>query len=177
MATITEVIHGHVATHIFEDDGTFPNNPKLPVVIYKGALHLHPGDDANAIAELFAKNNWKNSWQDTVFDYDHYHSTTHEVLGVFCGTADIILGGREGTCAELTRGDVVIIPAGVAHKNLNGSADFLCVGAYPEGRDYDMNYGKPEERENALKNIAAVGIPETDPVFGGEGPLLDCWRK
>ena len=71
----------------------------------------------------------------------------------------------------------MIIPAGVAHKNLNGSADFLCVGAYPEGRDYDMNYGRPEERESAIQNIAAVEVPLTDPVFGTEGPLLDCWRK
>lgn len=175
MDNITDVIHGHISTHVFEDDGRFPNS-KLPVVIYKGALHLHPGDEPDAILNLFAKNNWTNSWKDTVYDYDHYHSTTHEVLGVFGGTADIILGGPEGTCIELTRGDVVVIPAGVAHKNLNGSNDFLCVGAYPEGKVYDMNYGKEEEREMSMKNIASLSLPETDPVFGNEGPLHEHWK-
>ncbi|MEJ6979583.1 hypothetical protein WG906_03930 [Pedobacter sp. P351] len=177
MANITEVIHGHIATHIFEDDGRFPNNPKLPVLVYKGALHLHPGDSSDAVAELFKKNDWKNSWEGGVLEFDHYHSSTHEVLGIFCGTADIILGGTEGTCVELTRGDVVIIPAGVAHKNLNGSKDFLCIGAYPEGNEYDMKYGKEEERQEAIQNIAAVKTPETDPVFGNEGPLLHYWTR
>ena len=172
-----EVIHGHIATHIFEDDGRFPKNPHLPVLIYKGALHLHPGDEIDTIIELFKKNNWTNSWKDTVFDYDHYHSSTHEVLGVFCGTADIVLGGPEGTCVELVRGDVVIIPAGVAHKNLKCSHDFTCVGAYPEGKPYDMKYGNEEGRETIIQEIASVGIPNEDPVFGSEGPLLEYWKK
>jgi uncharacterized protein YjlB len=177
MTHTTDVIHGHIATHIFEDDGRFPNNPNLPVLVYKGALHLHPGDEIDTILELFKKNNWENSWKDSVFDYDHYHSTTHEVLGVFCGTADITLGGPEGTCVELVRGDVVIIPAGVAHKNLKCSHDFLCVGAYPEGRSYDMKNGNEEDREKIIREIASVPIPSTDPVFGSEGPLLEYWKK
>ena len=176
MNAIAEVIHGHIATHVFEDDGKFPNNSNLPVLVYKGALHLHPGDDIEVIEELFKKNNWTNSWKDSVFDYDHYHSNAHEVLGVFCGTADIILGGPEGTCVELTRGDVVIIPAGVAHKNLNGSPDFLVIGAYHEGREYDMNYGKAEERNQALENIRNVPLPQTDPVFGESGGILESWK-
>ena len=177
MNNTIQAIHGHVATHVFEDDGIFPNNPHLPVLIYKGALFLHPGDEPESIKDLFEQNGWTNSWKDSVFDYDHYHSTTHEVLGVFSGTADIFLGGTQGTCVELTRGDVVIIPAGVAHRNINGSVDFLCLGAYPEGKPYDMNYGKVEERESAVKNIAEVPIPQTDPVFGPEGSLLSYWKK
>jgi uncharacterized protein YjlB len=177
MNNTTEVIHGHIATHIFEDDGRFPNNPRLPVLVYKGALHLRPGDDVNAIQKLFAQHNWTNSWQDSVFDYDHYHSTAHEVLGVFSGLADIYLGGPNGTCVELVRGDVVIIPAGVAHKNINASSDFLCVGAYAEGREYDMNYGKEEERVKAMEDITNVPFPNLDPVFGDKGGLLEHWSN
>jgi uncharacterized protein YjlB len=61
---------------------------------------------------------------------------------------------------------VIIIPAGVAHKNLGSDAKFGCVGAYPEGKEYDMNYGKPEERGITLHNIASVSMPDADPVFG-----------
>ena len=95
MNNAAEVIHGHVATHIFEDDGLFPNNPKLPVLVYKGALHLHPDDQPEKIVEIFRRNNWTNSWKDGIFNYHHYHSTSHEVLGVFCGTADIMIGGPD----------------------------------------------------------------------------------
>ena len=56
------------------------------------------------------------------------------------------LGGDGGLTTELGKGDVVVIPAGVAHKNLGSSADFACVGAYPDGRSYDMNYGNEDER-------------------------------
>ena len=177
MNNISEVLHGHLATHIFEDDGKFPNNPRLPALVIKGALHLHPDDEADCIAQLFKKNSWTGSWKDKIFDYHHYHSKTHEVLGVFCGTADIQLGGPEGTCVELCRGDVLIIPAGVAHKSLAASNDFLCVGAYPKEGAYDINYGNDGERPLVLENIAKVPMPTTDPVFGGAGPLLDCWKK
>jgi len=177
MNNVSEVIHGHVASHILEDDGTFPNNQKCPVLVYKGALHLHPDDRAESIQELFKKNNWTNAWQAGIYDYHHYHSTCHEVLGVFCGVADVQLGGPEGICVELVRGDVLVIPAGVSHKSVKASDDFLCVGAYAEGRNYDMNYGKTEEREKALSNIAAVTLPVSDPVFGADGPLLECWMR
>lgn len=176
MNHVVAAIHGHVSTHVFEDDGLFPNNPKFPVLIYKGALFLHPDDEADCIVELFKRNNWSNGWKDTVYNYDHYHSNAQEVLGVFMGTVDIYLGGPTGTCVELTRGDVVIIPAGVAHKNINASDDFLCVGAYWNGAEYDILTGRAEERELAVKNIETVELPKSDPVFGAEGPLLECWK-
>jgi uncharacterized protein YjlB len=167
----------HIVWHSFSDDGLFPNNSLLPVLVYKGALYLHPTEPADAIKEIFAGHGWTNAWQDGIYDYDHYHSTTHEVLGVFCGRADVQLGGPEGTCVELVRGDVVIIPAGVAHKCLRSSPDFLVVGAYPDGRQYDMNYGKAEERSTAQRNIEQVPLPERDPVYGTDGPLITKWKK
>lgn len=167
----------HVVWHYFEDDGTFPNNPKLPLIVYKGALYLHPSESGDAIKKVFADHGWTNSWQDGIFDYHHYHSNTHEVLGVFCGKADVQLGGPEGKCVELVRGDVVVIPAGVAHKCLEASADFSVVGAYPEGQEYDMNYGKPEDRPSVDDNIKKVPLPLTDPVYGDDGPLVGKWKQ
>lgn len=172
----TEVIHGHIVNQLIDDDGLFPNNPQVPVIVYKGAIQLHPDDEPECMLELFGKNNWTNGWKNGIYDYHHYHSTTHEVLGIFCGTADVQLGGPEGICVELSRGDVVVIPAGIAHKNLDSSADFLCVGAYPDGSEYDINYGKESERAEAIENIRNVKTPLLDPVYGENGPLHEHWN-
>jgi len=163
-------------SHILKDDGTFPNNAVLPLLVYKGALLLQPGDDESAIKKVFESNGWTNPWVDGVYDYHHYHSVTHEVMGVYCGTADIQLGGPHGVCVEVLRGDVIIIPAGVAHKCLKSSEDFSVVGAYPSGRNYDMKYGKDGERPMADENIANVPIPGKDPVYGAEGPVKQIWK-
>ncbi|HEY1024581.1 MAG TPA: cupin domain-containing protein [Sphingobacteriaceae bacterium] len=167
----------HVVCHKCADDGSFPNNPVLPIMVYKGALLLHPEQDAPAVKKIFEEHGWSNSWEAGIYDYHHYHSVTHEVLGVICGKAEVQLGGPEGVCVELVRGDVVVIPAGVAHKCLSSSKDFRVVGAYPEGRNYDMNYGREGERPRVDDNIRNVSVPDTDPVYGSEGPLIKNWKE
>ncbi len=170
-----DIIKGHVTASCLQDDGLFPNNEKLTALLYKGAIMLHPDDEAECIIETFKSNNWTNAWVNGIYDYHHYHSNTHEALGIFSGTALVQLGGDHGTTVELTRGDLIVIPAGVAHKCLKASDDFSCVGAYPEGRFYNMNYGKPEERERALQDISEVPLPDMDPVYGEDGPLREHW--
>src|SRR5688500_13211330 len=88
----------HIVCHIFEDDGVFPNNEKLPAIVYKGAFLLHPEDDGSVIKQVFESHNWKNAWENGIYDYHHYHSVTHGVLGVVCGKADVQLGGPAGVC-------------------------------------------------------------------------------
>ena len=73
-------------------------------------------------------------------------------------------------------GDVIIIPAGVAHKNIDQSPDFKVVGAYPKGQTWDMNYGKSDERPLADERIKKVPLPMHDPVFGKTGPLMRLWQ-
>jgi uncharacterized protein YjlB len=65
----------------------------------------------------------------------------------------------------------------VGHRNLGSSRDFLVVGAYPEGQSWDLRTGEPDERPEVLENISKVPLPETDPVFGDEGPLHEHWLK
>ena len=74
------------------------------------------------------------------------------------------------------KGDVLVIPAGVAHINLGEENDVICVGGYPGGRDYDIKRGRKDERPRADKNIAEVPLPQTDPVFGKRGGLLKIWK-
>lgn len=167
--------HTKIISRLLKDDGTFPNNDRLPILIYKNAIELSGDRDAHTFEELFRKNNWSNSWRDGIFNYHHYHSNTHEVLGIYAGTAKVQLGGENGFVTKLEKGDVLIIPGGVAHKNLEWTPDFACVGAYPDGKDYDMNYGKPEEREKAFQKILLIPLPSADPVFGNQGKIFEYW--
>jgi uncharacterized protein YjlB len=166
---------GRTVHHLLGDDGIFPNS-RFPLIVYPGALDLPDKDPASGFESLFESNQWGRSWRNGVYDFHHYHSTAHEVLGCYGGSARVQLGGEKGIIVEVCAGDVVIIPAGVAHKNLGSSRDFRVVGAYPLGQDPDMNYGKPEERPRTDRSIAAVPLPEADPVHGVKGPLFSFWK-
>ncbi|TDH20042.1 hypothetical protein EXU57_21655 [Segetibacter sp. 3557_3] len=153
----------------------FPNNIDLPVIVYQAILNVPASGESEFIKGIFEQNGWSNSWTDSIYTYHHYHSNTHEVVGVSRGRCMLLLGGDDSILTTLEKGDVVLIPAGVSHKNVGSSDDFECVGAYPKGADYDMMRGEPGERELAEQNIKAVPIPETDPVFGNMGPVLEHW--
>ena len=163
-----------IEQHWFDDDGVVPNNPRLPLVVYRGVLDTGP-DAAGACETLFAGNGWSGGWRGGVYPYHHYHSTAHEALGIVAGSAQVRLGGEGGAIVELRAGDVVVIPAGVAHKGEATSPDLLIVGAYPGGRGPDMRVPGKGDRERALANIEAVPRPATDPVGGAGGPLLERW--
>lgn len=168
-----------IIKHFIGDDGTFPNNSLLPLLVYKNVLQLSDKEkEAAALWEsLFKQNKWKNSWKDGIYNFHHYHSTAHEVLGVYKAESNVQFGGDRGIVLRLEKADVIIIPAGVAHKNLDLNSEFKCVGAYPEGQDYDMNYGKGKERPKTDENIRKVPLPEFDPVYGNKGPLTLFWLK
>lgn len=157
----------------FADDGRFPNST-LPVVIYRQALGAQ-AVSAEAFEALFDGNGWPSQWRSGVFDYHHYHSTAHECLGVAVGSATLQLGGPEGRAFDLTAGDVVVLPAGTAHRRLSQDPDFLVVGAYPPGQDWDLLKGEQGDRPDADKNIADVMLPKTDPVGGQGGPVVEKW--
>ena len=158
----------------FTDDGKIPNS-HLPLLIYKFAF---PVSDslAGVMEETFASHNWTNAWRNGVYPYHHYHSITHEAVGVYSGRAQLQLGGEKGEKIEVQAGDVVVIPAGVGHKKISASEDFAVLGAYPDGKDYDLLTGKEGERPKADGHIAAVPLPETDPVLGKEGGITEYWK-
>ena len=167
---------GDVQTFMFDDDGKIPNNPALPLLIYVAALpeSLSPASDCRA---LFARNGWDGSWIDGIYDYHHFHSTAHEVLGIAAGSAEVQFGGEQGKVIQLNARDVAVIPAGVGHCNLGQSVDFKVVGAYPKGQEkWDVCTGKPGERPIVLENICHVALPIADPVSGEGGPLMRLWQ-
>jgi uncharacterized protein YjlB len=169
---------GEAAIELYRlaDDGTIPNNARLPLIVYRGALSPS-GDVAAKLETLFERNGWSGGWRAGIFAYHHYHSTAHEVLGIASGQARVRFGGDTGESVEVRKGDVVVVPAGVGHKRESGSADLVVVGAYPEGRRPDLNTGKSDERPAVLDNIARVPMPAADPVFGPTGPLTRHWAS
>ena len=152
-------------------------NSKLPVLLFRRVLAARASDKGRRFRQLFQQNGWTGLWTDTIYDYTHFHSNAHEVLGIAAGSARVRLGGEQGQTVELFAGDIVVIPAGVAHKRESASADLLVIGAYPKGQHPDICRAEPGARGKALGNIAAVPLPAADPVTGGAEPLLACWRE
>ncbi|OHB64744.1 MAG: hypothetical protein A2Y77_13405 [Planctomycetes bacterium RBG_13_62_9] len=161
-----------VEMHTLNDTGVFPNNSMLPLLIYKQALNPDVPDLIEHVRRLFEEHQWDGSWIDSMYDFHHYHSTAHEVLAICGGQAEVRFGGDYGITRTISAGDVIIIPAGIAHKKIGARDDFVVVGAYPVGQVYDMCYGNEDERPKADENIAAVPLPRSDPVYG---PLMHYW--
>ena len=163
-------------TMTFEDDGLVPNN-RLPFLIYKHAVAVGKVEPERAIEELFDSHSWGDMWRNGVYDYLHYHSTAHEALGIARGHARVRFGGDQGKEIEVSVGDVVVLPAGTGHQCILASRDFSVVGAYPRGQRMEITRPTPENHQKALKTIPRVGLPDTDPVSGENGPLVRLWRQ
>lgn len=168
--------NSQVNSLLLAENGLFPNNSELPVLLYKNIFDFDDSDPASTIEKIFSQNNWGGSWRNGIYNYHHYHSTAHEALGVYSGWAEVQLGGPENETVRIEKGDLVILPAGTAHKRINSGDGFAVVGAYPDNQSWDMNYGKEDEAAKAKKNIDKVPLPTKDPVFGKEGKLFSYWK-
>jgi len=161
----------------FPETDSVPNNPDLPVLIYEAAIE-NSGDLAATMELAFEKNAWPPQWRNGIYDYHHYHSTAHEALGIARGEAVVMLGGEGGEEVPLYAGNVVVLPAGTGHKRLCASRDFLVVGAYPDGQDWDIiRADEPEKKAAAMRRIARVPLPLKDPLEGERGPLTHLWQR
>ena len=150
-------------TFRFKDDGIIPNHPQWPLVIYRGAVRLPDDlDPAAVFEELFESNGWGDSWRNGIYDYVHYHSRIHEVLGIARGEGKVQFGGHRGRILKLKAGDVAVLPAGTGHQCLSASKEFLVIGAYPPSGTYD-ECTSSEDHERALSEHFKGGAAAQGP--------------
>ncbi len=164
--------------HLFEDDGTIPNNPKLPFLFYRGGVDLTGTPDPEQVIErTFATNGWGDMWRNGIYPYVHYHSMIHEVMAIARGRAKVRFGGEKGRDFDLAPGDVVVLPAGTGHQRLWAGTDLVVIGAYPPAGKYDLCRGSKADYEKAIAAIPQVPMPASDPVQGPAGPLIELWQR
>jgi uncharacterized protein YjlB len=163
-----------VESHHLSPAAGIPNS-LLPLLVLRQAVSAEEAS-AEAMAQRFRDHGWQGTWVYTVFDYWHYHLAGHEVLGCVAGEASIGFGGDAGIVAPMRPGDVVVIPAGVGHRRLSATADFAVVGAYPPGQNGAITRAGAVDHDTAIEQIAALALPERDPVTGGTPGCLAVWR-
>jgi uncharacterized protein YjlB len=90
------------------------------VLIFRGVLAPQASKKALRFRHAFQKSGWTGLWSDTIYDYTHFHSNAHEVLGIAEGKVTLKLGGEEGRLFRLKAGDMLVLPAGVGHRRVGG---------------------------------------------------------
>ncbi|KAI0343745.1 hypothetical protein BDW22DRAFT_1205951 [Trametopsis cervina] len=165
-----------VTRHQIPKHGLIPNTSlqNKPLLICRGVFA--PDVNPSQIeAHLKAVGVCQPQWRYTMYTTSHFHSTTHELLVVSAGNASMLFGGEGNpgrVTEEVRRGDAILIPAGTAHRLLEGTDDFEMVGSYPVGASsWDMCYGHKGE-EGAEDRIRALQWFKHDPLYGEDGPAL-----
>lgn len=155
----------------------FPNN-SLPILYYKNALKdsLEESYTAQDVLDLFASNGYTNGWINGIHTDHHFHSNTHEVLACVESEGRVQLGGTDGDVFPFRKGDILLLPAGVAHQKVDAEQGFRVVGAYPDDLSPDMQMGNADDYEAIRSRVANVDKPKTDPLTGSPGAVDEYWK-
>ena len=100
--------------------------------------------------------------------------------------ARLLVGGEhdKGRGIDVGQGDVLVLPAGYAHRALDEVDGFAMVGAYPLNRaaDWDMCYADDdcaaaiERIKSWYRGIDGIGDPATGQPASEPSPLRDAWN-
>lgn len=165
-----------VQAHPLAPNGAIPNHPRWPLLVYPGAVAPGGADPAAAFEVLFERHCWPAAWRNGVHAFHHFHSTAHEVLGIYSGEVTVCFGGDGGIELTARPGDVIVLPAGTGHKQIAARGQLGVVGAYPAGQHADTCMPLSASLQRTVQAIARVPLPACDPVCGAAGPLFEHWR-
>jgi uncharacterized protein YjlB len=95
-----------IAAFHLKDDGLTPNHPCWPLLVLWCVVRLPRSLDPAVVFEgIFARNGWTDGWRDGVYDYLHYHSRIHEVMGLRAARAKVRFDGKRGQSRAALRGE------------------------------------------------------------------------
>ncbi|KAF2213251.1 hypothetical protein CERZMDRAFT_39845 [Cercospora zeae-maydis SCOH1-5] len=175
---LTPLSHLRVLQHYIPSYGRTPNTSiqNKPLLIYKSCFPCPACSATDIESHLTSLGVVTPQWRYTMYSTSHFHSTTHEVLCISHGKAKLCFGHEENSARVeevVEKGDVVVVPAGVAHRLLEDlEGGFEMVGSYPKGCQWDMCYGR-EGEERKVAGIEDLDWFVKDPVYGDRGPVLD----
>ncbi|MBZ4190471.1 cupin domain-containing protein [Niabella beijingensis] len=156
----------------FREDQQIPNSP-FPLLVYRGFFDKDYAACESWLQKKFTANKWFPLPAFKIFDDTHYYSNTHIALGVCAGEAQLQLGGTLGITTTVEKGDVVILPAGVALRLIGSGSSFSMVAASSVKVPLEMHREQNGQAAgSALHNI----IPDTDPILGRKEGLQDIWQ-
>lgn len=167
-----------ISAHYIPSHAQLPNTTPHghPLLIYHSCFPQ--STSPSAIESHLPLHGITPQWRYTMYSTSHYHSTTHEILCIIRGRALLLFGGESNPGkveVDVSVGDVVVVPAGVAHRLLKDrEGGFEMVGSYPRGCSWDMCYGKAGEEQKA-EAVGRVEWLEKDPMYGDDGPVL--WSR
>lgn len=161
---------------LFPRNGWVPNNPQLPVLLYRAVFSPSTASLTQTMEALLRRNGWNPEWRNGVYPFHHYHSTAHETLAFAGGEAKLLLGGPLPGGREVTvrAGDIAVLPCGTGHCRVSASSDFLVIGAYALGQAWDLLREAPSMAQS--RQMARLPFPGMDPVGGVGGALTKLWR-
>jgi len=165
-----------IMAHRLAASGAIPNHPRWPLLVYPGVVAMSAADPAAAFEALFDHNGWPAAWRNGVYRFHHFHCDAHEALGVYSGEVTVQFGGDDGVVVVARPGDVIVLPAGTAHKKLASCGALGIVGAYPAGQHPDLCTPLLSSLQRSAAAVARVGLPQRDPVYGADGPLFAHWK-
>ena len=159
-------------THLFADDGRIPNNPKLPLVLYRGGIDLAGSPDPEKLIEkTFAANGWGNMWRNGIYPYVHYHSMIHEVMGIARGRATVRFGGEKGEEIESRPATSSSCrPAPGTSASRTAPTLWSSAPIRRAANTISAAAARPSTPRRSPPS-AKCRCPPTDPVFGAQGPL------
>lgn len=113
-------------------------NSTLPVLVFRNAF---PNDlTVESATAALDENGWFSGGVFKHYPTHHYHANTHEAYIAVAGHTKCLYGvgplddPADGITFEMKAGDCAVHAAGVAHKNLESSEDYMYIGAYPKGK-------------------------------------------